>query len=318
MSYKLRPEESVSTELRRCAREQLDSAIGELREGIDEDPVGAIHGARKAIKKERSLLRLARGAMPAHQRRRENTALRDAARRLSGTRDSDVMLATLAELSERFAGQLPASTFEAIRERLESARSAQCSGSLGDARAVQELEAVRIRVGEWKLSKEGWKAIGGGLLRAYGRGRKAYRRARTTRSAQDLHAWRKRVKDLWYQERLLAPSCGPAVAGQAEDAGRAADLLGDEHDLSLLRDALRRPGLAVPVDVDAVVELIDHRRAELQAEAIHLAERIYAESRKAFKRRIRHSWEAGRADPVSRESSCPAPAGAARARAAPR
>jgi hypothetical protein len=47
-----------------------------------------VHNARKAIKKERSLLRLARGAMPSEQRRRENAALREAARRLSTARDN--------------------------------------------------------------------------------------------------------------------------------------------------------------------------------------------------------------------------------------
>ena len=49
---------------------------------MSDDPVKAVHTARKAVKKERSLLRLARGAMSRKQRRRENHALRDAARRV--------------------------------------------------------------------------------------------------------------------------------------------------------------------------------------------------------------------------------------------
>jgi hypothetical protein len=47
--------------------------------------------------------------------------------------------------------------------------------------------------------------------------------------------------------------------------------------------------------VNAVVELIDHRRRELQTEAIALGERVYADSPKAFRRRMRRSWRAGRA-----------------------
>jgi hypothetical protein len=50
-----------------------------------------------------------------------------------------------------------------------------------------------------------------------------------------------------------------------------------------------------PVDVDAVIELIDYRRRELQARALHLGSRIYAESPKRFLRRMRSSWQAGRA-----------------------
>jgi CHAD domain-containing protein len=298
MAYKFYADEPMRAAIVRCGREQLDRAIGELSEGINKDPVGAVHNARKAIKKERSLLRLARGAMAPKQRRRENAALRDAARGLSGARDAEVMLATVGDLSDRFAGQLPAKTFDAIRKHLKSRRGGQGNGAVGSAlddRAVQELGAVRLRVDDWKLREGGWKAIEDGLLRSYERGRKAFGRARDRRSLDDLHAWRKRVKDLWYHERLLAPSCGPTIAGQAKDAHHVADLLGDDHDLGLLRQELTGNAIPAPVDVDGVITLIDHRRDELQAEAIRLGERIYAESPKGFRRRMRRSWRAGRA-----------------------
>ena len=294
MAYKFAEDEPLRLAIARCAREQLDRAIGELSEGINDNPVTAVHNARKAIKKERSLLRLARGAISSAERRRVNAALRDAARVLSGTRDTAVMLATVDQLSNRFVGQLPATTFDAIRERLEAHREDQ-RGSALNARAVEELGAVRLQVGDWKLSKDGWKAIDRGLTRSYKRGRKALTRARKHRSMEDLHNWRKRVKDLWYHQRLLSPTCGPAVAGQAKDAHHVADLLGDDHDLAVLSAALRNNSRAVPVDVDAVLNLIDHRRTELQTEAIRIGQRLYAESPKAFRRRMRRSWNAGRA-----------------------
>ena len=96
MTYRIGADEPVRAAITRCAREQLDQAIRELSEGIGEDPVRAVHDARKAIKKERSLLRLARGAMPSAQRRRENATLRDAARALSGVRDADVQATCLS------------------------------------------------------------------------------------------------------------------------------------------------------------------------------------------------------------------------------
>ena len=51
-------------------------------------------------------------------------------------------------------------------------------------------------------------AIESGLLRSYRDGRKAFAQARREPSIEALHTWRKRVKDLWYHERLLAPACG--------------------------------------------------------------------------------------------------------------
>jgi CHAD domain-containing protein len=299
MAYRFEADESVEDAILRCAREQLDHAVGELSEGIGDDPVGAVHSARKAVKKERSLLRLARGAMSRKQRRRENHALRDAARGLSGARDADVMIETITQLSERFAGQLPESAFGAVADQLKRDRDARRddrpTGSALDTRAVQELGAVRLRIDDWQLTHGGWSAIESGLLRSYRQGRRGFARAQRDPSLEDLHAWRKRVKDLWYQERLIGPICGPAIRGQAKDAHQLADLLGDDHDLGVLRQTLTRDHVAIAVDLDAVVGLIDYRREELQNEAIHIGQRVYAEKPKAFRRRIRRSWNAGRA-----------------------
>src|ERR1700760_1680785 len=170
MAYRVEADEGVQDAIVRCAREQLDHALGMLREGTDDDPVGAVHSARKAIKKERSLLRLARGAIPPKERRRENRALRGAAQGLSGVRDADVMIETIAQLSDRFAGQLPESTFAAITEQLKRDRDAQRDqqrGSIRDTRAVDELAGVRRRVDDWQLTQSGWDAIEPGLLRSY-------------------------------------------------------------------------------------------------------------------------------------------------------
>ena len=116
MAYRFETDETVHEAFARCAAEQLDEAIRQLSDRISDDPVDAVHSARKAVKKERSLLRLMRGAMPAKRRRRENRTLRDAARGLSGARDAAAMIETLDQLSERYVGQLPQNTFDRIRE----------------------------------------------------------------------------------------------------------------------------------------------------------------------------------------------------------
>jgi len=298
VAYRFESDEDVREAIRRCAREQLDHAVSELSEWISEDPVTAVHSARKAVKRERSLLRLSRGAMPSKQLRVENRALRGAARGLSRARDAEVMIQTVEELSERFAGQLPQATFAAIGEQLAVVRDqqrARLQGSALSPCAAGELGSVRLRVDDWRIRGNGWRTIEPGLLHSYRRGRQAFATTRRHPSFENLHAWRKRVKDLWYQERLLAPICGPAVKGQAKDAHRLADLLGDDHDLGLLRHILTHDHLDAAVDLDAVVGLIDHRRAELQSDAAHIGERVYAETPKAFRRRMKRSWKAGRA-----------------------
>ena len=296
-AYRLASDEAVRSGLQRCATAQLDRAVTELTERVDADPEAAVHAARKAVKKERSLLRLARGSIDGGRRRGEERALRHAARTLSAARDAEAMVATLDDLAGRYAGQLSERTFDAVGAPLQRRRDAQ-RAQFGDldlpARAAAELGAVRSRIDDWELTDGGWSAIEAGLRRSYRDGRRAFLRARDHHSGADWHRWRKRVKDLWYQQRLLSDAAGPACVGQAKDAHRLADLLGDDHDLVVLRRALTDEPVHVPADLDAVVGLIDHRRLELRRQALALGGRVYAEKPKPFVRRMRAMWRAGR------------------------
>ena len=294
MSYKFASDEGVQEAVVRCSREQLDTAVHALRDEFQHDPAEAIHVARKAVKKERALLRLLRGSLNGKQRFYENHALRTAARELSGARDDEVQIQTLEDLGTRFSGQLPRSTVAAVREQLEAGQG-RASESTATADAVQRLAAVRARVGDWELRADGWMAIDSGLTSTYRRGRRAFRCAGEEPSTDHMHEWRKRVKDLWYALRLVEPICGPTVNGQAKEAHRLADLLGDDHDLALLRARLERLDGLVAADVGEVFGLIDYRRGELQDEAVHIGQRLYLETPKQFRRRVRGYWRAGEA-----------------------
>ena len=298
MSYRFEPNEGIRAGILRAAREQLDTALHALEDEIGDNPVEAVHTARKAVKKERSLLRLARATLPAKQRRAENAALRRAARGLSDARDAEVMVQTLDRLAQRFAGQLPERSFTAVREPLERDRDdhrAQLADSARVPEAAGQLTGARARIDGWRLRSGGWPAIEPGLERSYRRGRTAMRDAERRRSAERMHAWRKRVKDLWYQERFLAPVGGPAIRGQAKDLHRLSDLLGDHHDLGVLRRRLTDQPPPVAADLDGIVGLIEHRQAELEGEALALGSRVYGEKPGAFVRRVRSAWRAGRA-----------------------
>ena len=302
MPYRLQPDESVPDELRRCAREQLDRAIEELSTGIRDDPVEAVHEARKALKKTRSLLRLGRGVLERDQRRRENAALRRAGRELSSARDAEVMLDAADDLADRFVGRVPQPTFDAIRRHLVAERDPARRRLLESgltAQVADELKAVRSRIDDWTMDRSGWKALEPGLGRSYARGRVGLERARTNPTVENLHEWRKRTKDLWYHLRLLKPVAPGIVGGAAKDADKLSKLLGDDHDLAVLRGTLERGADDLKVDVDAVLELIDHRRGQLQAEAIGLGQRMYAERPKAFLARTRSYWKASRPQAVA-------------------
>lgn len=312
VSYRLSLADDVATAVRAAARTQLEGAIEQLeRAGRPrEDAVAAVHAARKHLKKARALLRLVRPALGRAAYRRENGALRDVAAALSATRDGDVLAATVAALADRFAGRLPAADFEAVRRALAAeaapGRAGDDDGAAGHAALAGELRAALGRVADWPLERARWDEVLAGAARQYGRGIDAFAAAREEPTAERLHEWRKRVKDYWYHQRLLRDAFKPVMSAYADGAHALSELLGDDHDLAVLRTRLER-GLAAPaaaaVDLAPLLALIDERRARLRAQAWRLGGRLYAESPKAWRRRSA-SWvelaveEAARAEPV--------------------
>jgi CHAD domain-containing protein len=252
--YRLDLEGDLPAAVRAVAAEQLDDAIAQLRDG--EDRVTAVHEARKDLKKVRSLLRLVRTAMPKDDRRRAGGALRDIAASLAGTRDADVMRETLAKLGAT-------GTFTVVAQDPDVPA------------AIAGLERERALVSVWPLDGVDRAALATGLAIAYSRGRDEYRASRADPTVEGIHEWRKRVKDLWYQARLLEAAWPAVLDALAEEAHTLSDLLGDDHDLGVLAEQMEN-----------LAALCHRRRAELQDEAFALGARLYAEKPKAFARRI--------------------------------
>jgi CHAD domain-containing protein len=279
VSYRLEDREGVAEGIRRIVAEELDDAVSGLRTGDDRDT--AIHEARKSLKKARSALRLARTDLPTSTRRTENEAMRDASRRLSGARDAQVMLDTL----ESLVHAIPAPPNDEVRSlgRELVARRAELASQLeGDTGLLEdvagELEAIRGRVESWDLGDQRWGSIAGGAEIIHDRGRAAMKQALRGDADDDWHEWRKRVKDLWYAGRIIAPITGAQIEGLVEEADELSDVLGDHNDLAVLLEAAGdRPGLRA-----AIVA----RRDALRRVAATLGRRLYGEKPKAFARRL--------------------------------
>lgn len=297
-AYRLLPGEPVSAGLKRVLTAGVDDAIAQLRGEAGAEPPDAIHEARKDIKKIRSALRLVRDAIGDDAWRRENDHYREVARELSGFRDAEVMVEALDELGERF-GPSARDGFAALRKQLEEEnRSAHEDGSIerAMAEAAARLAAGRGRIETLPLKGDGWELIGPGVHRTYRRGRKRLLTVEEEASVTNLHELRKRVKDLWYQLRLIRDADKQMIGSVAEHAHDLSDHLGDDHDLALLRELVqrRRVAFADPADKRHLLEEIDQRRGELQFAAISLAKRIYAEKPKRFTKRLEKRWEAWR------------------------
>jgi CHAD domain-containing protein len=277
MSYGLTFEDDPAGSVQQVRREQLEAAADVLDAG--EDPVEAIHDARKRIKKTRALLRLVRPGIKPKAYQRLNRELRDTGRGMSGSRDADVLVETVDDLADRFAGRAPKTFFAGVRQPLANhaqalRRDADASGHVAALRALAQEE--------WPLRGLDADTLAGALQRTYARGRKAFAAADREPTTANLHEWRKRAKDLWYQQRLLQDTWLGVMKAQAKEAKTLSQLLGEDHDLAVLAER---------VDDDQLHAMIDLRRAELLAQARTLGRRIYAERAKAFAQRSRRYVE---------------------------
>jgi CHAD domain-containing protein len=300
-AYRLRRDEQVVDGVRRIARARADDALEHLRGEETDDFATAVHEARKDLKKIRSVLRLVRARL-GDVFDSENARFRDAGRVLSAPRDAEVKLATLDGLRERYREELPAGILERLGGALESEREAVASANneAQDSvdKAVALIEAGRDEIDDWPLQGSGWKVVRDGLERSYRSGRRRFRETIDEPSAETVHEWRKRVKDLWYHLRLVRDAWKPVIGGIADEAHELSDLLGDHHDLHVLTtDAASREGAqAGGAELVTLLELIERRQDELLELAIPIGERVYAEKPKLFIRRTRKYWRAWRTD----------------------
>jgi CHAD domain-containing protein len=308
----LQPGEPLSSALKRTALAQIDIALEHLPgDGATPDAT-AVHETRKALKRARALLRLVEHELQEGTFAREDAALRRAGRQLADTRDAEVMMSTLDALIARHPRKLGArkgvrrarAALLARRER-EQRRAQLEAGSAG---AIAELRAARARMQMWQLPEMGeTQLLQTGLARLYRRGRVRHRRAARASGSdsETMHEWRKHVKHLRYSAEMLERSTTAqtprskralqllAVAKQADELG---EMLGEEHDLSVLaawvrangarkrghRPRVRRSERIGRGTRKLLLRAIASRRAELRRKALRRGKRLYKHSPERF------------------------------------
>ena len=242
----------------------------------------ATHELRRQIKRARAALRLLRPGVKAGEFRAVDAQLARCAARWSALRDMQVLRPQLRALG--LLALAPALSATLPR----SARSARVTSA---ARA--EMQAAIAQFAALAVTGADWQMLEAGLRRSYRHGRRAMRKALSTRRDEDWHRWRRNAKHLALQLAMLQAWHSPPIRRIARDAGRLERILGEDHDLAVLLERLHEQ----PDFRDQQRSQVLQQRERLQRSALAIGKSLYAEAFRHLRRKLRRErrdWQGGR------------------------
>jgi hypothetical protein len=298
MTYRFWADSTVEANIHRILQEQIEKAIHQLSQTFEENPTGAIHDARKRLKKARSALRLMRKSIDKATYKREKTILRDVGRSLAPARDGEAYQETLNDLLETYKHTLEVNAFSDLQESLAELHTVRLTALIEHEDTLQslvaELKDSHVRLRQLALQVTGWDALARNLHRIYRQGQNRFHRAYDENSDAAFHEWRKRVKDLWYDTRLLKDTWPPVMQAFEDEAHQLSSWLGDDHDIAELRHVLQHHVEAISLQETqrkVLVPLMKHRQYQLRQQAHGLGKKLYAETPEAFINRMASYWQ---------------------------
>src|SRR6266581_1911537 len=201
MGFRLKLREPLTGGLKRVFCEQIDSALHLCQHPAKQRGV-TVHEVRKHLKKLRAAMRLAAGKVGKNSKKQLFPCT------------EELLLLERESFSAAFAGW--------------------------QRQAIPQLERIKARLMDWPLDGLNWKQICNAVCKIYRRGQRALAKTIDDPDAENFHAWRKRVKDAWYQLRILHPLNRTVLEEMAHDAEILGELLGSEHDLDFLLARLEK------------------------------------------------------------------------------
>ncbi|TPW32507.1 CHAD domain-containing protein [Martelella alba] len=284
MAFEIDPDKPFNEAFRAVATEELTKAITLLTErpdGLHE----AVHAARKRFKRLRGLYRFARADAKGFARR-ENARIREMSASLSAERDATALIETVGYLR----GLGPDGSTDMALYALERALTVRRDDIAMSDGALERK--VTVAIGTCKAAMDAIKAhefapgrktaasrIATGWYRMLSAAQVALMSARAGGTDEDFHELRKRSQDYWMFSSLAVLIWPSGFSARRERAKRLADLLGHEHDLSVLLALLgSTAGLAISDgQAGTVVKAALAERACLRKTAIKLARPLYSD-----------------------------------------
>lgn len=298
MSLRFDLEHRADEELGRLVKERLFRALAELDhlDGPAQRRATAVHNARKRLKECRALLRLVRGQkLCGKSVSHFNRRLRDLGLVLSGQRDSDAMLeVTERMIAEADSDSAQSQSHRAVLQQLQGVLESQRAATLAAA-VISSDDGFALRVELLSLADQvstaserfEYRLFIDSAVRTYAIALRSMQRVREFPSIEHTHEMRKRMKDHWYQVRLLEQLDPNKLTLRKKKLKQLTETLGDYQDMSVLRSWLvgqEKPPLPAP-ELAQLMSLLGQRSWRLQQHALQQAEPLFKHSADYWSRR---------------------------------
>jgi len=282
----------MSEALRRAACAELDAAHAAL--ATPPERHRGVHDTRKCLKRIRSLLVLIRPGLPEPVFLNLTERLSAIAKGLAPARDAQALLDAIDKIAGKIDPPGDTSPIPALRawlhRRRQAAKRSLEANTASDA--MRALVALRPALSGLAVYPDNFQPVAAGLHASYRSARKAFARAFETGSVEDFHDWRKTLQHHWRHMQLLAP-CWPSELSARVELGRTlSQILGDDHDLALLRQLISAPTMvfASPEDTASFLKRCRDRHKSLRQEAKARGARLFVERPRPFVERIEAYW----------------------------
>ncbi|MGY6709497.1 MAG: CHAD domain-containing protein [Rhizobiaceae bacterium] len=281
MSFRIDPAKSCSAELKRVTLLQIDQ-VRRHALAVAENPLKSPHEARKAIKKIRAVLRLARGADKSFYRS-ENARWRDISASLAGPREAAALIETVDRFIGEFADDGNRSTLLTLRAhlvmRLEMLKSTTDALEAAGRDCVAGCDEGARAVAHWPLpraAKAGAHLLAKGAKRAWKEAEAARQEASRTGAEDDFHDLRKAVKRHWAHLALLRDFWPAPVKKRREAVEALGDMLGELNDIYVMEGHMRTGEIETGFDTEGrFARLLERKRLELCRDSLAEAEKLF-------------------------------------------
>jgi len=301
MSYRLENNETLSFGLKRIVLELIDNSVFNFAKGngsFSED----VHETRKNFKKIRTVYRLIRLNLGEEKYKYENSFFRDSGRILSDLRDSTVLIHTFDKLLESSEIEMSNFDFSIFKNFLIEKHKNISASKHKKSQVINSLSTdlllARSRVFDWPMSGDNFKIIRKNLRSIYEKGQSAMYAVFSEAIKENVHEWRKRVKDLWYSMRILNNLWPEIMSPLVILLGRLSDILGDTNDLFLLKQRIiaNQNKFKDGQHTRELINFIDRRIIDLLRDARTIGRKVYSEDSKYFAGRMQNYFEIWRSE----------------------